>query len=146
MKITGKPSLTEPFTSKNPSDADLRPVIRRKTRNRSLTRVSRVGGPVGRRSRPETPLLRWKIDDKERDKGKSVAAEEEEEEENSCRKGGRRRQKKKGAPPVSARKLATGLWRLQVPDPAPGHDKERRRRGQSGFQVNFLWVFDILLS
>uniref|UniRef100_A0A7N0UPR1 Uncharacterized protein n=2 Tax=Kalanchoe fedtschenkoi TaxID=63787 RepID=A0A7N0UPR1_KALFE len=84
-------------------------------------RKVRTPKPIGRRSRPETPLLRWKFDDKEDEKEK----EEESvlvEGEKKCA----RRAVKKDAVMVSARKLAAGLWKLQ-PDAAAGTGREERR-------------------
>lgn len=125
MKVTGKSNFPATFSGRNSPDSDLKPTTRKKTRNRSLTR----GNPVGRRSRPETPLLNWKVEDKERKKEKSEGIEDEDDE------GGRRRgRRRKGASVVSARKLAAGLWRLQqLPEKIPVGGGERRR-DQLGFQ------------
>ncbi|KAK8527234.1 hypothetical protein V6N12_054456 [Hibiscus sabdariffa] len=112
MKVAGKASLRATFSGRIPTDADLKPATKRKTRNR---RWKRVGGTpvVGRRSRPETPLLKWKVE--EREKGRGVKEEHaEEEDEEDGRRGGGRGRRKKGASKVSARKLAAGLWRLQL--------------------------------
>ncbi|GMI85259.1 hypothetical protein like AT1G50660 [Hibiscus trionum] len=103
MKVTGKMSLPATFARRNPPAADLKPARKWTTRN---TRWKRVGAAVvGRGSRAETPLLKWKTEEGERGSGKSGGAEKED--------GGRRR---KGASTVSARKLAAGLWRLQLPE------------------------------
>ncbi|KAA8523681.1 hypothetical protein F0562_010104 [Nyssa sinensis] len=79
MKITRNTDLAAILSSKalNPSpDSDLlqkaasRKPPRRKTRNSSVgagVRLKRDGAPSGKRSRPETPLLRWKFDDREKD-------------------------------------------------------------------------------
>ncbi|KAK8691189.1 hypothetical protein V6N13_074707 [Hibiscus sabdariffa] len=85
-------------------------MAKRRTRN---TRRKRVGAPlVGQRSRPDTPLLKWKTE--EREKGGGVEVELEEED------GGRRAagqgRRKKDASTVSARRLAAGLWRLHLPE------------------------------
>ncbi|KAK8997386.1 hypothetical protein V6N11_020866 [Hibiscus sabdariffa] len=116
MKVAGKASLRATFSGRIPTDADLKPATKRKTRNR---RWKRVGGSpvVGRRSRPETPLLKWKVGEKEkgREKGRGVKEEHaEEEEDEDGRRGGGRGRRKKDASKVSARKLAAGLWRLQL--------------------------------
>ncbi|PPD75548.1 hypothetical protein GOBAR_DD27527 [Gossypium barbadense] len=115
MKVTGKASLPATFSGRNPTDADLKPTTKRKARNR---RWKRVGGTpvVGRRSRPETPLLKWKEE----------LEDEVEEEENGGRRGGGRGHRRKGAPKVSARKLAAGLWRLQLPETVTSSVAERR--------------------
>ncbi|KAK0600561.1 hypothetical protein LWI29_016152 [Acer saccharum] len=66
MKITGDPHYPATFPvpkALNPSSVpDLKPT-RRRTRNPSLPRVRKPGAPGQRRSRPETPLLKWKVPD-----------------------------------------------------------------------------------
>ncbi|KAI4388362.1 hypothetical protein MLD38_000696 [Melastoma candidum] len=75
------------------------------------SRVSRSGGPGSRRgSRPETPLLKWKTEEKERN-GSVLPVEDEEDGVRSRTDGRTRRRSEAG---LSARKLAAGLWRLQV--------------------------------
>ncbi|GKV42652.1 hypothetical protein SLEP1_g50027 [Rubroshorea leprosula] len=133
MKITGKPNIPATFSGKKPSDADLEPRRRRKARNSSLTRGKRVG----RRSRPDTPLLKWKVEDREREKEMSGGVEQEGDEGSGWRgsRGGKRRN---GALKVSARKLAAGLWRLQLTERvAVGGGKRRRRR--LGFQPDKVY-------
>lgn len=97
----------------------------------------KVTGPQsGRRSRPETPLLKWKIEDEgKRGKYDEELLEEEDKEEAARRVGQKGR---KSA--VSARKLAAGLWRLQLPEAvvAPGG-----RNAQLGFQVTLFLLMDI---
>lgn len=109
MKITGKPLSTAKLDL-----LDLKP--RRKTRNPSLIRLRRP---------PETPLLRWKIqEDKHKDnndRNRNVGVEEEDS-------GRHRSFRLRGH--VSARKLAAGLWRLQLPHTV----REERWRDQLGFQ------------
>ncbi|GKV38829.1 hypothetical protein SLEP1_g46694 [Rubroshorea leprosula] len=137
MKVTGKPDLPATFSGKNPSDADLKHTTWRRTRNPSLTRVKRVGAQVGRRSRPETPLLKWKVEDREREKDRTGGVDDEDE------GGGWRRSssgRRKGATTVSARKLAAGLWRLQLPERVAVGGGERRG-DRLGFQVISLWGF-----
>ncbi|KAJ4726072.1 Actin cytoskeleton-regulatory complex pan-like protein [Melia azedarach] len=130
MKITGNPHYPETFpvskTVKPTSNSDLKPT-RRKARNPSLTRLRKPGAPGQRRSRPETPLLRWKVEDKE--KNRKVEADEEEVAE-----GGRknRRKHRKCTTVVSARKLAAGLWRFQLPEHVSGGAPESVDR--LGFQ------------
>ncbi|XVF03873.1 hypothetical protein REPUB_Repub05bG0030500 [Reevesia pubescens] len=140
MKVTGKASLPATFSGwNNPTDVDLKPTTtttttKRRTRN---TRWKRVGAPavVGRRSRPETPLLKWKMEERERgrEKGSGDGVEKElvEEEEDCSRRGGSRGRQRKGASNVSARKLAAGLWRLQLPETVTvgGGDRMRDRFG-----------------
>ena len=125
--MTGKASLPATFSGRNPKDVDLKPTKKRKTLN---TRWRRVGAPVvGRRSRPETPLLKWKMEERERRREKSGGGEEED--------GGRGR-RKKGASTVSARKLAAGLWRLRLPETVTPSGGGERRRDRLGFKVRFL--------
>ncbi|KAJ6724593.1 hypothetical protein OIU85_022506 [Salix viminalis] len=110
MKITGKPHSTAKLEL-----LDLKP--RRKTRNPSLIRLRRP---------PETPLLKWKTqEDKNKDnndRNKNVGVEVEEV--SGRHRSFRRRDH------VSARKLAAGLWRLQLPHTV----HEVSRRDQLGFQ------------
>ncbi|CAK9178166.1 unnamed protein product [Ilex paraguariensis] len=123
MKITGgKADLQAIVSAKalNPSpDSDLikkyssRKPPRRKTKSPRFSgsgaRLNRdFGAPTGRRSRPETPLLRWKFDERRQ---RDVDAKEENLSPEMCRKSGR-----KADIAVSARKLAAGLWRLQLPE------------------------------
>ncbi|XP_076924593.1 uncharacterized protein LOC143587082 [Bidens hawaiensis] len=120
MKITGKTDLPAIKSSKAlnfPPDSDLlqKPIFRKQSSRR--TRSS--GGGVrlkkdvipaaGKRgSRPETPLLRWKfVEGKEEEDGEV----ESEKQSDSGRKT-----KRKDVTNVSARKLAAGLWRLQLPE------------------------------
>ncbi|CAH2036353.1 unnamed protein product [Thlaspi arvense] len=81
MKVTGKPYPTaalpasESETNLFTNGPDLRAlqratsVTKRRARNPSLTRQRRSGAPGGRRSRPETPLLKWKVEDRNRERG-----------------------------------------------------------------------------
>lgn len=144
MKITGKPHSTATFpgnsiTSKaqNPQPhPDLKPQRQTRNRNPTLTRSKRAGTPVGRRSRSrsETPFLKWKIEDKERNiqvQEDEVEHEHELEEklESGARKGNRKISKA-----VSARKLAAGLWRLQLPETVAGSTGKRKGKERLGFQ------------
>ncbi|KAI4321952.1 hypothetical protein MLD38_035273 [Melastoma candidum] len=82
---------------------------------RRRSRVSRSGGPGSRRgSRPGTPLLKWKTEeDEEEERNGSVLPVEEEEDDVRLMSDGRMsRRRSEGG--LSARKLAAGLWRLQV--------------------------------
>ncbi|XWS11217.1 hypothetical protein CRYUN_Cryun38cG0065300 [Craigia yunnanensis] len=132
MKVTGKASLPATFSGRNPTNADLKPTTKRRIQN---TRWKRVGTPVvGRRSRPETPLLKWKMEERERGREKGGEVEEElEDDEASSRRGGGRRRRSKGASTLSARKLAAGLWRLQLPETVT-FDGGERRRDRLGFK------------
>ncbi|KAM7504180.1 hypothetical protein LguiB_003084 [Lonicera macranthoides] len=74
----------------------------------------RDGAPPGKRSRPETPLLRWKVDDgKEK---RTFSAKDEKPVPEFGRRIGRKPKGGIGEVVVSARKLAAGLWRLQPPE------------------------------
>ncbi|KAG6577419.1 hypothetical protein SDJN03_24993, partial [Cucurbita argyrosperma subsp. sororia] len=124
-----KPQLPAPFppTLNQLPDLDLhyRPGSSRPTRRRirSPARVRRVVA----RSRPETPLLKWKIDDA--GSGANGVQQEEDEKrlplESSQR--GRIRGCKGRKVVVSARKLAAGIWRLQLQEAAAS---EGRNGGQ----------------
>ncbi|KAJ4833021.1 hypothetical protein Tsubulata_010646 [Turnera subulata] len=141
MKITGNhhPAASFPgsFAASKPFNPNPEPDLtaslkhRRKTRNPVLTRARKPGAhPVKGRSRPETPLLKWKTtEDKQRSGGGAgedagLQLEDEEEEE-----GGRKGRRRSSRRAVSARKLAAGLWRLQVPE------KVERRNDRLGFQA-----------
>ncbi|XP_030510171.1 uncharacterized protein LOC115724935 isoform X1 [Cannabis sativa] len=143
MKVSGKSHLGAAFPATlstkglNPrTDSDLQPKPstrkpgRRKPRTPGFGRVKITGASNGRRSRPETPLLKWKIDDVvERVKSESEFLEEDEKVEDGRRHGRKVRREREAA--VSARKLAAGLWRLQLPEVASSGGK---RSSQVGFQ------------
>ncbi|KAF5796436.1 hypothetical protein HanXRQr2_Chr08g0351431 [Helianthus annuus] len=125
MKITGKTDLSAIKSSKVPNftpDSDLlqKPISKkhsaRKTRNSGGgLRLRSTGIPTAgkRGSRPETPLLRWKfVEVKEEEKEEKNDEIESEKQSDSGRKSRRR----EAVTTVSARKLAAGLWRLQVPE------------------------------
>ncbi|XP_068669406.1 uncharacterized protein At5g41620-like [Aristolochia californica] len=80
-------------------------------------RLRKEGVGTGRRTGPATPLLRWKFDDGDVsvDAGKSA--------EGGTR--GRKKEKNGDDVLVSARKLAAGLWHLQLPEVS---DFERSKR------------------
>ncbi|KAI4308011.1 hypothetical protein L6164_031130 [Bauhinia variegata] len=148
MKVPGKSQLPPTFycnidsRALNPSpDSDLqalRTSFRRRKPRTPGTRLRKNGAPNGRRSRPETPLLKWKIHDKERnnveDDDDPVGKDEKSVAgcgRRACRKG-----KKQREVAVSARKLAAGLWRLQQPEVAMADDGRRGlRRGQDRLGV-----------
>ncbi|KAL2316762.1 hypothetical protein Fmac_030638 [Flemingia macrophylla] len=117
MKFSGKGSLAAGIASESvvsPSpDSDLQPakLFHRRKPKTPGTRLRRQGG---KRSRPETPLLKWKIHDNdplEDDQKSSVAASRRK----TCRSA-----KKHTEAVVSARRLAAGLWRLHLPEKATG--------------------------
>lgn len=118
--MMGKASLQAMFSGMNPRDVNLNPTTKKRTRNRSCRSVA------GRRSRPQTPLFKWNM---EEDGG---GVEEELEDKEVSGKGRRR----KGASTVSARKLAAGLWWLQLPETViPGGGE--RKRDQLRIKVRF---------
>ncbi|XP_028073655.1 uncharacterized protein LOC114276109 [Camellia sinensis] len=136
MKITRSTDLPSILSSKplNPSpDSDLfhksksqRPP-RRKSRSPGCSvaglRLKRDVAPAARRSRPETPLLRWKFHD---------GAKEQKPPPELGRKS---RRKERGILEwrwvVSSRKLAAVLWRLQLPEVTPA---VLPKKDQLGFQ------------
>ncbi|KAJ1389573.1 hypothetical protein SESBI_38190 [Sesbania bispinosa] len=139
MKFTGKSQQPPPaIASKalNPSpDSDLqppKPFHRRKPRTPG-TRLRRYGAPAGKRSRPETPLSKWKIHERNDD------PLEEDQKSSSARLGRRtcRNAKKKPEVAVSARRLAAGLWRLHLPEMAMG-DNRKQQHGSGDVGLPFL--------
>ncbi|KAG4961919.1 hypothetical protein JHK86_038787 [Glycine max] len=120
MKFSGKGSFPVGIALRsvnNPSpDSDLepaKPFLRRNPRTPG-TRLRRHGG---KRSRPETPLLKWKIHDDplEDDQKSSVAGSRR----RTCRGA-----KKQAEVAVSARRLAAGLLRLHLPETATGDGRK----------------------
>lgn len=113
-----------------------------------MTRQRRSAAPGGRRSRPETPLLKWKVEDRKTERGGVVVEEEDDDYEDERETSTRRKDRRKTTRPVSVRKLAAGLWRLQVPD-AVVSGGERKVKEGLGFQVtnfNFSMFFFLLVS
>ncbi|KAI8552812.1 hypothetical protein RHMOL_Rhmol06G0297100 [Rhododendron molle] len=144
MKITNK--TTTPFPQiqsskkslKNLSpDSDLFPKSkphrqpRRKPRSPAGgVRFKRDRPPASKRSRPGTPLLKWKFDEREK-----------EEEERPPPEFGRREVRRREREPtaVSARKLAAVLWRLQLPEAtiaaaAEKSSQLKKEKDRLGFQ------------
>lgn len=117
------------------------PLIRkpphRKSRNGfsgAGVRLKRDGAPSGKRSRPETPLLRWKVDDKVKD---TLKVYDSVNDHKSVTEIGRKITREKPLL-ISARKLAAGLWRLQVPDISSGAAGDGASNHQLGFQVFYF--------
>ncbi|KAK4341852.1 hypothetical protein RND71_037668 [Anisodus tanguticus] len=123
MNVTAnnKPDLPSITSSKlvNPlPDSDLlnkpfRKPSRRKIKNSGACAGVRLkrdigGAPGGKRSRPNTPLLRWKYNEDVNDNACSL--------EDKSTVGVGRKYGRKDRNLVSARKLAAGLWRLQLPE------------------------------
>lgn len=152
MKVTGKPYPTATLPTSNPdtnlftNPPDLRAIQRattvtkRRARNPSLTRQRRSAAPGGRRSRPETPLLKWKVEDRKTERGGGVVEEEDDDYEDERETSTRRKDRRKTARPVSVRKLAAGLWRLQVPDAVVGGGERKGKEGL-GFQGGVPYLY-----
>lgn len=128
MKITGKtdpPAIVSSKVLNFTPDSDLlqKPILRKQVSRKSRNpgggvRLKRDGVPAAgkRGSRPETPLLRWKFNEgKQEEEDKDVEVDSENLPD-SGRKSGRKVRKGRDVATVSARKLAAGLWRLQLPD------------------------------
>ena len=133
-----KPSSSSKPTFPLQPDSDLQPerphTARRRTRASGLPRLKRAGLPTGKRSRPETPLLKWKIEDnadQSRTKDQNDLQDEPDSEREEA--GARRKGRKGREVPMSARKLAAGLWRLQLPETGV---ERRSPQQQLGFQVS----------
>lgn len=129
MKITGKtdpPAIISSKVLNFTPDSDLlqKPISRKQVSRKSRNpgggvRLKRDGvGAAGKRgSRPETPLLRWKFNEGKQDEEEEKDVEVESENlPDSGRKSGRKMKRGRDVAAVSARKLAAGLWRLQLPD------------------------------
>ncbi|XP_014505355.1 uncharacterized protein LOC106765295 [Vigna radiata var. radiata] len=136
MKYSGKATFPAGIASRgvsNPSpDWDLepaRPFQRRKPRTPG-TRLRRHGG---KRSRPETPLLKWKIheDPLEEDRKSSLSGSRR----RTCRSA-----KKQTEVAVSARRLAAGLWRLHLPETVSGDGRKglEHKHGNGHARHRFL--------
>lgn len=118
MKITsGKTEL--PTRQLNPlPDGD---ILQKSVQSKKPTRRKSKGSGNGvrlrkdgkRSSRPETPLLRWKFNEVG-DDNNGVNMEENESPPVAAEPGRRNSRKMKSI--VSARKLAAGIWRMQLPE------------------------------
>lgn len=128
MKITGRsllrpnaPAAASPRAPNPPPHPDLPPQAARTPRRtpRRKARLRKAGPPAGKRSsRPETPLLKWNTtEDKERNV-LPVDGGGDDEDSRSLRQA-RRRSRRRDAP-VSSRKLAAVLWRLQLTEAEGG--------------------------
>lgn len=147
--MTGKPELPDTFPAnlsskalKSPLDSDLQhKSITRKPSRRltgNSTCLKRTGAPSGRRSRPNTPLLRLKLSGCDGNGNDRV--EDDQKSLRECRRKSRRR-KRQDVVVLSARKLAAGLWRLHIPQVAAGAGEAChvfRGKAQLGLQVSLL--------
>lgn len=128
MKITRKADSLAILSSRTPDPSPDSIPLHNKSRNQSPSRwKSRNPGrpaagvrvrrdasvPVGRRSRPETPFLRWKYN--EGDNGVPLTGERLFPPDCN-RRSGRKTSCKEKVKAVSARKLAGVLWRMQLPE------------------------------
>ncbi|XP_022985766.1 uncharacterized protein LOC111483719 isoform X1 [Cucurbita maxima] len=143
MKVSSKkpqhPAPFPPALNQLPDlDLQCRPPSSRATRRtiRSPARVRRLSVPVGKRSRPETPLLKWKIEEPENEYYE-VQEEDEKKLPLETSQRGRCRGTKGRKVVVSARKLAAGIWRLQLQEAVASEGRNgglRRREDLLGFQ------------
>ncbi|KAL3503508.1 hypothetical protein ACH5RR_037957 [Cinchona calisaya] len=142
MKITSlKAELQEGLSSKlNPfqsSDLLEKPIKpgkppRRKSKGSGYGVRLRKDSGGKRSSRPETPLLPWKYD------GVGVGDENEFSKEEKSPPEGVRRNGRKVRAMVSARKLAAGIWRMQLPEiPASGGERLGFQSGDNYVGVPF---------
>ncbi|KAG7582678.1 hypothetical protein ISN44_As08g022460 [Arabidopsis suecica] len=127
MKFTGKSNSTATLPATVPN---LRASNIRRARKPSFSRQRRSGVSVRRLSRPETPLLKSKVEDHNSER--CVAVEDDDYEGDDCNKM-RCQERRRSVPPDTVRKLAAGVWRLRVPDDvSSGRDK--RSKDRLGFQ------------
>lgn len=130
-------------------DSDLqppKPFHRRKPKT-PVARFRKTGSFLGRRSRPETPLLKWNTHDSKEGKqhckkdplakeGDGVDVDDVDDDDvksdAACDNRRVKGKKKQRDVSVSVRKFAAGLWRLQQPEIAPV---------RSGFQVSIKGWF-----
>ncbi|KAF8023731.1 hypothetical protein BT93_F1043 [Corymbia citriodora subsp. variegata] len=144
MKITGKslirsnvPAAASP-RALNPAPRPDLPLQAARTPRRTPRRkalLRKAGAPAGKRSsRPETPLLKWRTtEDKERN---VLPVDGGDDEDGRSLPQARRRSRRRDAP-VSSRKLAAVLWRLQLTEAEGGHgggDRGGGVRDEVGFQ------------
>ncbi|GAU40043.1 hypothetical protein TSUD_258370 [Trifolium subterraneum] len=122
-------------------DSDLQPLkqFQRRKPKTPRTRLKKYGtsGGGGKRSRPETPLLKWKIHDKIED------LVDEEKKLSSPAKVSRRisrnvKKKKQMEVTVSVRRLAAGLWRLHQPEMVVDDSQRRFQNGSPHVGLPFL--------
>ncbi|KAL1811465.1 uncharacterized protein LOC108227907 [Daucus carota subsp. sativus] len=120
--------------SRDDDPPPVRKPVNRKSRNGfsgAGVRLRRDGAPTGRRSRPETPLLKWKVDDKVKD---TVKVHDSVDGDKSAADSGRKMRRDKPVL-ISARKLAAGLWRLQVPKSLGTEAEDGVSNRELGFQA-----------
>ncbi|KNA02849.1 hypothetical protein SOVF_214760, partial [Spinacia oleracea] len=168
MKITPNTDLSALLSSKNPLQPQKAPDLPKKPLRKTPRKTSRNTPRLSKKSGPPTPLLRWKFHEERenggggggggvKDSNGYDGGNAVEEKSPECRRKSRR---EKVGPPVSARKLAATLWRMQlvVPENGSGNGgcgegggggeqlKERRGKKESedrlGFKVRFNSLFE----
>ncbi|CAL9221581.1 unnamed protein product [Arabidopsis halleri] len=127
MKFTGKSNSTATLPATVPN---LRASHTRRVRKPSFTRQRRSGVSVRRLRRPETPILKSKVENHNSER--CVAVEDDDYEEDDCNKM-RCQERRRSVPPDTVRKLAAGVWRLRVPD-AVSSGGDKRSKDRLGFQ------------
>ena len=141
-------SSLNPKSGNQSPELDLRQTLssrrdsRRRIRNLSL--IKRTLAPSGPRSRPQTPLLKWKVEERVDGEGEGDEDEKKSESEN----GGKdlRRMSRERDVNVSARKLAAGFWRFQKPEVSADGGRRGLRRTKEqgiGFQVTVSCKLEI---
>ncbi|XP_057550874.1 uncharacterized protein LOC130828868 isoform X1 [Amaranthus tricolor] len=133
MKITPNTDLSVLLSSKknlppqpqiNP-DLPKKPLLKPRKTARNTPRLSKKSGPP-------TPLLRWKFHE-ERENRSSVKGNDEEDKSPTCR---RETKREKVGSPVSARKLAATLWRMQLVGPEKNADDEQLKKNKKKVKEN----------
>ncbi|GAB4846154.1 hypothetical protein Ancab_025152 [Ancistrocladus abbreviatus] len=148
MKITPNTDLSTLRSSKPPQILPARdhpdlpnktpprkPLRRKTTRTPRLATAKKDGVPPSRRPGPPTPLLRWKLNERQRGDVFNVADEKSPDVARKSKKG-------KGAAQVSARKLGAMLWRIRsleigVIDGDNGGGGERSAVRKNGDRLGF---------
>lgn len=137
MKFTGKSNSTTtlPTTVPNLRDSH-RPTVRARKLKPRLTHQRRSGVPGRRRSKPETPPLKWKVKDRNKEQ---YGAVEDDDCNNQVDKWPKifSQERRRIVRPETVRKLAAGVWRLQVPDAVSIGGGDKRSKDGLGFQVQF---------
>ncbi|XP_021839105.1 uncharacterized protein [Spinacia oleracea] len=159
MKITPNTDLSALLSSKNPLQPQKAPDLPKKPLRKTPRKTSRNTPRLSKKSGPPTPLLRWKFHEERenggggggggvKDSNGYDGGNAVEEKSPECRRKSRR---EKVGPPVSARKLAATLWRMQlvVPENGSGNGgcgegggggeqlKERRGKKESEDRLGF---------
>ncbi|KAJ7963827.1 Actin cytoskeleton-regulatory complex pan-like protein [Quillaja saponaria] len=118
------------------SDLQVRKNSQKHARQKPRTPVSRLKknrASVGRRSRPETPLLKWKIHERERN---DDPLEEDARSVPECGKRSGRKGKMRREETVSVRKLAAGIWRMQLPEvDIAGEERRGLQRSENQLEL-----------